>query len=95
VAGALTWSDRVKVQSTLAQPITLYTNATNIRVGTDGIFKGFLIAPSAALDIASRTSFQGCVGAHDITFEPDVTLTSGGASLPAPPTSATLPRRPC
>jgi hypothetical protein len=82
VAGALTWSDRVKVQSTLAQPITLYTNATNIRVGTDGIFKGFLIAPSAALDIASRTSFQGCVGAHDITFEPDVTLTSGGASLP-------------
>ena len=82
VAGALTWSDRVKVQSTLAQPLTLYTNATSIRVGTDGIFKGFLIAPSAALDISSRTSFQGCVGAHDITFEPDVTLTSGGATLP-------------
>jgi len=82
VAGALTWSDRVKMQSTLAQPLTLYTNATSIRVGTDGIFKGFLIAPNAVLDVASRTSFQGCVGAHDITFEPDVTLTSGGASLP-------------
>ena len=85
VAGALTWSDRVKVQSTLAHPLTLYTNATNIRVGTDGIFKGFLIAPERDLDVASRTSFQGCVGAHDITFEPDVTLTSGGATLPARP----------
>jgi hypothetical protein len=87
VAGALTWSDRVKVQSTLAHPITLYTNATSVRVGTDGIFKGFLIAPNAALNIASRTSFQGCVGAHDMNFEPDVTLTSGGATLPS---SATM-----
>lgn len=87
VAGALTWSDRVKVQSSLAQPLTLYTNAASVRVGTDGIFKGVLLAPNAALDIAARTSFQGCVGAHDITFEPDVTLTSGGATLPA---SATM-----
>ncbi len=83
VAGALTWSDRVKVQSTLAQPLTLYTNASSIRIGTDGIFKGFLIAPNAALDIASRTSFAGCVGAHGLTFEPDVTLNGGGATLPA------------
>jgi hypothetical protein len=82
VAGALTWSDRVKVQSTLAHPLTLYTNATNVRFGTDGIFKGFFIAPSAAVDVASRTSFQGCMGGHDVTFEPDVTLTSGGSQLP-------------
>ena len=87
VAGALTWSDRVKVQSTLAQPLTLYTNASTIRLGTDGIFKGVLLAPNAALDISSRTSFQGCVGAHNITFEPDVTLSGGGATLPA---SATM-----
>jgi hypothetical protein len=87
VAGALTWSDRVKVQSTITQPLTLYTNATSIRFGTDGLFNGFLIAPNANLDVASRTNFQGCVGAHDITFEPDVILTSGGALLPA---SATM-----
>lgn len=83
VAGALTWSDRVKVQSTITHPLTLYTNGTSIRVGTDGIFNGFLIAPNASLDIASRTSFQGCVGAHDITFEPDVILSGGGSTLPA------------
>ena len=83
VAGALTWSDRVKVQSTITHPLTLYSNATSIRVGTDGIFNGFLITPNASLDVASRTSFQGCVGAHDITFEPDVTLNSGGSTLPA------------
>jgi hypothetical protein len=82
VAGALTWSDRVKVQSTLAHPLTLYTNATSIRLGTDGIFKGFLIAPNATLDVASRTSFQGCLGGRDVTFEPDVTFTSGGSLLP-------------
>jgi hypothetical protein len=87
VAGALTWSDRVKVQSTLAQPLTVYTNASTVRLGTDGIFKGILLAPNAALDIAARTSFQGCVGAHDITFEPDVILNSGGSTLPA---SATM-----
>jgi hypothetical protein len=87
VAGALTWSDRVKVQSTLAQPLTLYTNAPTVRLGTDGIFKGILLAPNAALDVAARTSFQGCVGAHDITFEPDVNLNSGGSTLPA---SATM-----
>jgi len=87
VAGALTWSDRVKVQSTLAQPLTVYTNAPTVRLGTDGIFKGILLAPNAALDIAARTSFQGCVGAHDITFEPDVILNSGGSTLPS---SATL-----
>jgi ribosomal protein S8E len=83
VAGALTWSDRVKVQSTITHPLTLYSNGTSIRVGTDGIFNGFLITPNASLDIASRTSFQGCVGAHDITFEPDVILNSGGSTLPA------------
>ncbi len=83
VAGALTWSDRVKVQSTITHPLTLYTNGSSIRVGTDGIFNGVLIAPNASLDIASRTSFQGCVGAHDITFEPDVILNSGGSTLPA------------
>jgi hypothetical protein len=87
VPGALTWSDRVKVQSTIAHPLTLYTNAANVRLGTDGIFKGFLIAPTAAVDLASRTNFQGCMGARNITMEPDLTFTSGGSTLPA---SATM-----
>lgn len=87
VAGALTWSDRVKVQSTITHPLTLYTNATNIRVGTDGIFNGLLIAPAATVDVASRTSFLGCLGAKNVTLEPDLTFTSGGSTLPA---SATM-----
>jgi hypothetical protein len=87
VAGALTWSDRVRVQSTVTHPLTVYTNATNVRIGTDGVFNGFLLAPNASLSVASRTSFLGCLGARNATFEPDVTLTSGGATLPS---SATM-----
>jgi len=87
VAGALTWSDRVKVQTTITHPLTVYTNATNVRVGTDGIFNGFLLAPNASLSVASRTSFQGCLGVRSATFEPDVTLNGGGSTLPA---SATM-----
>ena len=87
VAGALTWSDRVKVQTTITHPLTVYTNATSARVGTDGVFNGFLLAPNANLSIAGRTSFLGCVGARDLSFEPDVILNSGGATLPS---SATM-----
>lgn len=87
VAGALTWSDRVKVQTTITHPLTVYTNATNVRVGTDSIFNGFLLAPNASLSVASRTSFQGCLGVRSATFEPDVTLNSGGSTLPS---SATM-----
>ncbi len=87
VAGAFTWSDRVKVQTTITHPLTVYTNATSARVGTDGVFNGFLLAPNANLSIAGRTNFLGCVGAHDVSFEPDVILNSGGATLPS---SATM-----
>jgi hypothetical protein len=87
VAGALTWSDRVRVQSTITHPLTVYTNATNVRIGTDGIFNGFLLAPNASLSIAGRTSFLGCLGARSASFEPDVTMNSGGSTLPS---SATM-----
>jgi len=87
VAGTLTWSDRVKVQTNITHPLTVYTNATSVRVGTDGVFNGFLLAPNANLSIAGRTSFLGCAGAHDLSFEPDVNLNSGGATLPS---SATM-----
>jgi hypothetical protein len=83
VAGALTWSDRVRVQTTITHPLTVYTNATNVRIGTDGVFNGILLAPNASLSVASRTSFLGCLGARNASFEPDVTLNSGGATLPS------------
>jgi hypothetical protein len=82
VQGQLIWSDRVRVQSTATRPLTLYTNDNEFRVGTDGVFNGFLIAPNATVDISSRENFQGCVGARNITMQPDVTLNSGGATLP-------------
>jgi hypothetical protein len=87
VAGALTWSDRVRVQSTITHPLTVYTNTANVRIGTDAIFNGFLLAPNASLNVASRTSFLGCLGARNATFEPAVTLNSGGSTLPS---SATM-----
>ena len=83
----MTWSDRVRVQSTITHPLTVYTNTTNVRIGTDGIFNGFLLAPNASLNVASRTSFLGCLGARNATFESDVTLNSGGSTLPS---SATM-----
>jgi len=82
VQTSLIWSDRVRVQSTIARPLTLYTNDNDFRVGTDGVFNGFLLAPSASVDVSSRLNFQGCIGARNITMQPDVTLNGGGAVLP-------------
>jgi len=81
VAGSTIWSDRVVVQTSASHLLTLYTNATSLRVGTDGIFDGFLLAPNAGLSVSSRTQFRGCLGGKTVVFEPDVTLTSAGATL--------------
>ena len=70
--------------------LTVYSNGALVRIGTDAVFNGMLVAPDATITVFSRTTINGCVGGENVTFDTDVILNSGGQVLitdgPADPT---------
>lgn len=67
--------DRATLENTGSGLVGVYTNAPTVRIGTDSRpFDATLFAPNAAVHVYSRTDINGCMSAHDITFEPQVTL---------------------
>ena len=53
--------------------------------------RGYIIAPNANMQIASRTIYRGCMGAKNILFQPDVTVNSNGLTLPVGTTTPSGP----
>ena len=84
VQGSLQIGDRSQVIAS-GGSLFAYSNATQVRVGTDVGFAGILVAPSAAVTVFSRTNINGCVGGQDLTFDTDVRLTAGNLRLPTGP----------
>jgi hypothetical protein len=80
VQGNLLFGDRSDVLGSGA--LTVYSNGSLVRIGTDATFVGILTAPNANLTVASRTEVDGCLGGENVLFETDVTVSSGGRTLP-------------
>lgn len=56
------------------QKLLMYTNSTNIYMGVSSTTASVLIAPDAAVNIASRYSMNGKVWAREITIQPDAVV---------------------
>jgi hypothetical protein len=88
VQGDFQFGDRSEVIG--GTELTVYTNGSLVRIGTDVTFNGVLSAPNASVTVFSRTDIVGCIGGENVTFDTDVTLDSGGRSLPtSAPAAAT------
>jgi hypothetical protein len=82
VQGQFQLGDRSQVSSSGPDALLVYSNATTLRLGTDTVFRGRIIAPFAQVSAFSRADIFGCIGGRRVTLEPDVLLDSQGATLP-------------
>ena len=83
VQGALTIGDRDRITAAAPRNLTLYTNrAGTVTVGTDVVATALLVGPSATVNVASRLTLSGCIGARNLTIDTDAHLTANGATLP-------------
>ncbi len=80
VQGSFQLGDRSRTSA--GAQLTVYSDATSIRLGTDLKFNGTLVAPAASIMIFSRTVLTGCVGGQNVSFDTDITQTAGGQALP-------------
>jgi len=86
VQGALTIGDRDRINAAAPQNLTFYTNsAGTVLVGTDVIATGLFVGPTATINVASRLTMSGCIGARNLTIDTDARLNSNGATLPVVP----------
>jgi len=60
----------------------VYSNGTQLTVGTDVRFTGLIVAPDATVNVFSRTAIIGCVGGRDVTIDTDCQVTGGTLRLP-------------
>jgi hypothetical protein len=84
VAEALEFGDRSEISAADGDKVTFYTNATGtVRIGTDVIFNGHIVAPYAFVQAFSRTAINGCLAGKTITIEPDTRLQPPTSTMPA------------
>jgi PKD repeat protein len=75
IAQALEFGDRSKISAGDSAAVSFYTNASGtVRVGTDVVFNGSIVAPYAQVQVFSRTALNGCLAARQIVIEPDTVL---------------------
>ncbi len=79
VQGDLFIGDRTVING--GEALTVYSNASEVRIGTDVIFNGVIIAPNANVSVNPRTVFTGCLGAENIVLDVDVSLVQNNYSL--------------
>lgn len=79
VEGNFVFGDRSTIVG--GEALTVYTNASQVRIGTDVIFNGVLVAPNADVTVYSRTVFNGCIGAENLVLDTDVSLEQSGYAL--------------
>lgn len=85
VQGSLQVGDRSSVLGQSPQELVLYSNASQLRIGTDVRLTGMVVAPNATINVYSRTDVVGCLGGRDVNLEPDVSIEGSGAELPVAP----------
>jgi hypothetical protein len=83
VQGSLSIADGAQVSGANPESLLLYSNGSQLRIGTNARVTGRLIAPQADISVAFRSKLVGCVGGSRVTFEPEVVLDAAGASLPS------------
>jgi len=81
VQGTFQFGDRSVIVAS-GGTLTVYSNGTQLRIGTDVRFSGLIVAPNATVNVFSRTNIAGCVGGRDVTLDTDVTLNGGALRLP-------------
>ena len=68
-------ADRVTINSDAnAENLFVYTNASNLDLGTDLTLKAILVAPNADVNVASRYMWNGRIWAREITIQPDAVV---------------------
>ncbi len=77
--------DRVNASASSPQNLVFYSNATQLRIGTDVVLTALVVAPDAAINVYSRADITGCLGGRDVNLEPDVLLDGTDAALPLAP----------
>lgn len=88
VQGSFRFGDR---SDAVGNGLTVYSNGTIVRIGTDATFHGVLVAPNASVTVSSRTHIHGCVGGEVVTFDTDVILDADGKTLPTSSGGTTPP----
>lgn len=84
VAEALEFGDRSEISAADGDKVTFYTNATGtVRIGTDVVFNGHIVAPYASVQAFSRTAINGCLAGKTITIEPDTRLQPPTSTAPS------------
>jgi hypothetical protein len=82
VQGTFQFGDRSLIVPSGGGMLFVYSNGTQLRIGTDVRFTGLIVAPNATVNVFSRTNIAGCVGGRDVTLDADVTLNAGTLRLP-------------
>ncbi len=83
IAGALEFGDRSEISASDGSRVAFYTNAGGtVRIGTDVVFNGQIVAPYARVQAFSRTVIDGCLAGKTIVIEPDTRLQPPSSSTP-------------
>jgi hypothetical protein len=81
VQGTVQIGDRTQVVAAGGM-LLLYSNGSQLVIGTDVRFDGIIAAPNAAVSVSSRTSINGCLGGSSVFLDTDIHLSAGSLTLP-------------
>lgn len=81
VQGTVQIGDRSHVTASGGM-LLLYSNGSQLVIGTDVQFDGVIAAPNAAVTVSSRTNINGCLGGSSVFLDTDIKLNGGSLSLP-------------
>lgn len=81
VQGPLNVGNTVRFEAGAPESLVLYTNGT-AQIGTELTMTGLVIAPKGAANFGARARLSGCVGALNVSIDPDAIMNSMGATLP-------------
>jgi hypothetical protein len=82
IQGDFTFGDSSQVVQSSGGSLFVYSNGNTIHVGKNLHFVGVLVAPHGNLTVYSQSTVDGCVGAQDLTLQPNVKLNAGALRLP-------------
>jgi hypothetical protein len=74
VQGQFQLGDRSHVDTPPGVALSVHSNATSVRIGTDATFDGNISAPRASVTVSSRTTFNGCLAGRNVLVDTDARL---------------------
>lgn len=82
VSGPITIGDRVAFASDVADAVSVYSNASTMRLGTDAYIDALIVAPNAAITLFSRSRVNGCLAGNSVTMDTNAKVYGQNSQLP-------------